>query len=380
MKIAFQSTPANLLLAVVLALSSPLVRAATNDGATNRPSEADKAWKELEKAMQPEMPPAEWQGHPTPEQRALFRAKQAEKAGLAAEKAKDFYTRFSSHAKAAEAKKREIDLLQVAVQLGNTNKLADFQKLKEEKAKDPNLSEDERFKLRMEAIQTTVRAKMQEGPEAFVAELEKSGHDLIKEFPKRNEGFDLLLQAAFQAAENDSEKEPNPKLIRTQTLAEEIAAGNASKETKTRAQGLLRKFEALGKPLPIKYTAIDGREVDLARLAGKVVLVDFWATWCSPCVAEIPHVKEAYDKLHNRGFEIVGISFDQDKEKLEKFVAEREMKWPQYFDGKGWGNEFGQKYGINGIPAMWLVDKKGNLRDMNARGALEEKVEKLLEE
>jgi thiol-disulfide isomerase/thioredoxin len=347
----------------------PSARGATVDSATNATSEADKAWKELEKAMQPEMPPAEWQGQPTPEQRASFRAKQGEKAALAAEKAKDFYTRYPTHAKAAEAKNRETDLLQVAVQLGNTNKLAEFQKLQEEKAKDPNLSEDERFKLRMQAIQTTVRAKMQEGPEAFVAELEKSGHELIKEFPKRDEGYDVLLEAASQA-EGD----------KARSLAKEVAESGASEETKTRAQGLLTKLDALGKPLPIKFTAIDGREVDVAKLNGKVVLVDFWATWCGPCVAEIPNVKDTYDKLHGKGFEIVGISFDKDKKTLEKFVAEREMKWPQYFDGKVWGNEFGQKYGINGIPAMWLVDKKGNLRDMNARGALEEKVGKLLEE
>jgi thiol-disulfide isomerase/thioredoxin len=355
------------LLAALLNLSS--ARGAATDSATNEPSEADKAWKELEKAMQPEMPPAEWQGHPTPEQRALFRAKQGEKAALAAEKAEDFYTRYPSHPKAGEAKNRQTDLLQVAVQLGNTNKLTDFQKLQEEKAKDPNLSEDERFKLRIQAIQTTVRAKMQEGPQAFVAELEKSGHELIKDFPKREEGYDILLEAASQA-EGD----------KARSLAKEVAESGASEETKTRARGLLTKLDALGKPLPIKFTAIDGREVDLAKLTGKVVLVDFWAPWCMPCVAEIPNVKDAYDKLHGKGFEIVGISFDKDKTALEKFVAEREMKWPQYFDGKVWGNELGQKYGINGIPAMWLVDKKGNLRDMNARGAIEEKVGKLLEE
>jgi thiol-disulfide isomerase/thioredoxin len=354
---------------IVLLNFAPYVRGGASDSATNAPSEADKAWKELEKAMQPDMPPAEWHGHPTPEQRALFRAKQAEKAGLAAEKAKDFYTQYPSHVKAGQAKKRETDLLQVAVQLGNTNKLAEFQRLQQEKAKDPNLSEDERLKLRMDAIQTTVRAKMQEGPEAIVAELEKSGNELIKEFPKRNEGYQLLVEAASQA-EGD----------KARSLAKEVAASDAPEESKTRAQGLLAKFEALGKPLPIKFTAIDGREVDLAKLTGKVVLVDFWATWCGPCVAELPHVKDAYDKLHGKGFEIVGISFDQDKKALEKFITEREMKWPQYFDGKGWGNEFGQKYGINGIPAMWLVDKKGNLRDMNARGALEGKVAKLLEE
>jgi thiol-disulfide isomerase/thioredoxin len=342
---------------------------AADESATNAPSEADQAWKEFQKLARPEMPPAEWQGHPTADQIAAFRAKQGEKAGLAAEKAKDFYTRFPSHPKAAEARKAEMSLLNVAVQLGNTNKVADFQKLQDAKLNDPNLSEDERFNLRMENIQNSVRAKMQQGPAAFAAELEKSGHELLKEYPKRAEGYELLLQAASQSDESKGA-----------SLAKEIVASDAPEEVKAQAQGLLTKLDALGKPLAIKFTAVDGREVDLAKLTGKVVLVDFWATWCGPCVMEIPNVKDAYDKLHDKGFEIVGISFDQDQKALKKFVADREMKWPQYFDGKAWGNDFGRKYGISGIPAMWLVDKKGNLRDMNARGALEEKVQKLLQE
>ena len=138
--------------------------------------------------------------------------------------------------------------------------------------------------------------------------------------------------------------------------------------------------DLLGKPLGIKFAAVDGRQVDLEKLRGKVILIDFWATWCGPCVREVPHVKSVYDKLHPKGFEIVGISFDQKKNALQSFVLKEKMGWPQYFDGKGWDNKFGARFGIESIPTMWLVDKKGLLRHVDAREDLEAKVQKLLAE
>jgi thiol-disulfide isomerase/thioredoxin len=133
-----------------------------------------------------------------------------------------------------------------------------------------------------------------------------------------------------------------------------------------------------GKPIDLKFTAVDGSEVDLAKMRGKVVLIDFWATWCGPCVGEVPHVVEAYKKLHDKGFEIVGISLDKDKQRLLNFTKEKGMTWPQFFDGKGWQNEISSRFGIHSIPAMWLIDKQGMLATTQARGDLAGEVEKLL--
>ncbi len=134
----------------------------------------------------------------------------------------------------------------------------------------------------------------------------------------------------------------------------------------------------VGDSLDIKFTALDGREVDLAKMRGKVVLLDFWATWCGPCIGELPHVLEAYQKFHDKGFEIVGISFDKDKGALERLTKEKGMTWPQYFDGKAWKNDFGVKYGIHGIPTMWLIDKEGRVASTSARKDLAGQVENLL--
>ena len=136
----------------------------------------------------------------------------------------------------------------------------------------------------------------------------------------------------------------------------------------------------MGRKPEIRFTALDGREVDVAKLKGKVVLLDFWATWCGPCVAGIPELREVYDRFYDRGFEVVGISLDTDRSALERFVKEKGLPWPQYFDGKGWDNTIAAKYGIHAVPSLWLVGRDGKVVDQCGRFDLSEKVTKLVAE
>ena len=330
-------------------------------------SAADKAWSDVEKGFRPPVFPEEWQKkRPSQEEYSKFILPHLLKAGRSAV---EFTEKFPTHPKAKEAMTHAGELLSNAANLGSKEALAEVSKLEETRLKDKSVSEDDRFKILATQVQRTAMAKESQGMPAVFAEFELGARRLIKEFPQRSEPYGMLLEVA-------SNSEPE----KSKQLAEEISASKAPDEIKDQAKAILKKMDIIGKPLPVKFKAVDGRDVDVQKMKGKVVLIDFWATWCGPCVQELPNVLAAYEKLHPKGFEIVGISFDQSKESLTKFTADKKMAWVQYFDGKGWQNEIGKLYGINSIPAMWLVDKKGNVRDLNARDGLADKVAKMLAE
>jgi len=116
-------------------------------------------------------------------------------------------------------------------------------------------------------------------------------------------------------------------------------------------------------------TDLTGQPLSVASRKGKVVLVDFWATWCPPCRAELPNVIKTYQKHHREGFEIIGVSLDSDRAKLDAFLKQQDgMTWPQYFDGLGWGNKLAAKYGVEGIPFALLIGPDGKIIGKELRG------------
>jgi thiol-disulfide isomerase/thioredoxin len=233
----------------------------------------------------------------------------------------------------------------------------------------------------LKALITKVRAKLDSG--------EKSESELAGTFKE----FDALLEKYKSEKTDDVAQILYMKAqLYLQVLEDNTKGVEAIKQLKRdfpdtklgmAADKMLEGIEKQAEAMKIQKSLVEGKtfpdfdEKDLAgnplsiaNYKGKVVLIDFWATWCGPCRAEIPNVVAVYDKHHKKGFEIIGISLDkeQDKAKLESFIKEKNMPWPQYFDGQFWSNKLSTRYGVNSIPATYLLDGEGKIIGKNLRG------------
>jgi len=118
---------------------------------------------------------------------------------------------------------------------------------------------------------------------------------------------------------------------------------------------------ATGPVMELKIKTLDGKTIDLKDLRGKVVLLDFWATWCAPCIEALPRTKKLYETYHAKGLELIGVSLDDSVDVVRKFVKEKQIPWPQYCDAKGGAGPVEEKFQVGAVPTLILLDKTGRV-------------------
>lgn len=236
-----------------------------------------------------------------------------------------------------------------------------------------------RFELR--SLVAKVQEKLNQGKRAeedFTAELKE--FDVLLEKHRggaTDEVAQILLMKAMlymQALEKPeralvllkqlTKEFPNTQLakglVEQLPKLEQQVADNAAMLARHRENEAIQKTLVPGVKFPdFQETGLDGKPISISAHRGMLVLVDFWATWCGPCLAELPNVLRLYATHRKDGFQVVGISLDKDKATVQAFLQENSMRWPQYFDGLAWDNKLARRYGVESIPSTYLLDTNG---------------------
>jgi len=208
--------------------------------------------------------------------------------------------------------------------------------------------------------QKAAEAKNQVAMDSIEAEFNKSEEAKFaasKEFVKSNSKF---IASAFVAYRISSPLEPSEMEEVYALLSEEVKKSSYAVLIKDKIE-VLNKVE-VGQPAPdFTLNTTEGVPLSLSSFKGKVVVVDFWASWCGPCRRENPNMVKMYNEVHEKGVEFLGVSLDKDKDKWLKAIEDDGLIWNHVSDLKYWNSEAAKLYGINGIPATLVIDQKGNI-------------------
>ena len=222
----------------------------------------------------------------------------------------------------------------------------------------------ERWKAVLNEIPSIFEREWAQKPDSHVFYIVAHVHETLGDHAAAEAVF-KKVQPVF---EKRLEKNPNDgaALGALASIHEKFGNLELVREYRIRADPALA-FE--GEILPDFLSAVDleGKPISLADYRGKIVLLDFWATWCVPCIAAIPDIEAIYEKYHDKGFEIIGISHDLDEAALRRFIAENPLPWRQIFDGKRLAGPLAQRYSIRSLPRMFLLDREGKVISVKVR-------------
>ncbi|MBS1638240.1 MAG: AhpC/TSA family protein [Bacteroidetes bacterium] len=233
--------------------------------------------------------------------------------------------------------------------------------------------------MRMDSLRADSLSKQMEKPyEAMI----KAYSDVVAQKIKANTGSFASVMAVQQLNPEDymdvyialdkglSQKYPgNPDVVRFHSVVEQ----DQMMVNRTKAIAIGAEAPEINLPMP------NDKPLALSSLRGKVVLIDFWASWCGPCRKEMPNVKRIYEKYKSKGFEIYGVSLDKEKEDWLAAISKDGLTWPQVSDLAYWQSKAAQDYAVQAIPFTVLIDKNGKILAKNLRGAeLESKIAEIL--
>lgn len=206
-------------------------------------------------------------------------------------------------------------------------------------------------------------------------ELEKLVNDIAAHLGQKP--FDPSeIQLAMEATRMLESAGRNPLAAKAYTAFGKVLADTKNKKIVKMGltmQGAARRLQLVGRKMPLEGATIDGEPLDWLAYKGKTVLVAFWATWCMPCLQEIPSIRRNYDLYHDRGFEVIHISVDEDLDELARFLGKNELPWTVLADGlldtgKAGAEPMQVRYGVFGVPTLILVGPDGKVVSLRAAG------------
>jgi len=202
----------------------------------------------------------------------------------------------------------------------------------------------------------------------------------------RDDNLDLSMGSAemFKGAEPFNIDGESYRIARVTDMGDRVSLEVSSEKVEA------RRYISRGEPaVEFDFQTLDGKKMRLSDFRGKVVMLDFWATWCGPCIKDLPDLKRLYAAFDRSKFEIIGISLDgkstrTPRDRVVSFIQKNEMTWPNTFDDGGWGNAVAKLYRVTGIPHQLIIDQKGVIRlitgGADASGSKLERIHKAIEE